>query len=224
MIASSQLVRRGERAEALLEAEPWDLLVLDEAHHARRRAAATGEEDRPNALLALMRRLKDRTDGLVLLTATPMQVDPVEVWDLLSLLGLAEEWTAERFLRFFEDIGHPNPSHEAVARAARLFRAAEAAYDSMTDGARATHRRSVAAENGQGAAGATRRAGGDAVAEAGERGALGGIGRDALLDTDSPPGLAAHARTAAPLLPRGDARHGDRRAPGRGPVHRHDRR
>ena len=132
VIASSQLVRRGERAEALLEAEPWDLVVLDEAHHARRRAAATGGEDRSNALLALMRRLKDRTDGLVLLTATPMQVDPVEVWDLLSLLGLVEDWTAERFLRFFEDVGHPNPSHEAVARAARLFRAAEAAYGSVT--------------------------------------------------------------------------------------------
>ena len=101
VIASSQLVRRAERAEALLDAEPWDLVVLDEAHHARRRGAGTGEEDRPNALLSLMRELKDRAQGLVLLTATPMQVDPVEVWDLLSLLGIPAEWTAERFLGFF---------------------------------------------------------------------------------------------------------------------------
>ena len=126
VIASSQLVRRAERAEALLQAEPWDLVVLDEAHHARRRGGTTGE-DRPNALLGLMRRLKDRTEGLLLLTATPMQVDPVEVWDLLRLLGLPDAWTAEEFIRFFEHVGHPNPSNDAVARAARLFRSAEEA-------------------------------------------------------------------------------------------------
>ena len=132
VIASSQLVRRAERADALLEAEPWDLVVLDEAHHARRRGASTGE-DRPNALLGLMRRLKDRTEGLLLLTATPMQVDPVEVWDLLYLIGLPDEWTAQDFISFFEDVGHPNPSTEAVARAARLFRSAEEAYGPVGD-------------------------------------------------------------------------------------------
>ena len=77
----------------LEEAEPWDLIVLDEAHHARRRGAGSAQEKGPNALLGLMRKLKDRTQGLVLLTATPMQVHPVEVWDLLSLLGLPPEWT-----------------------------------------------------------------------------------------------------------------------------------
>ena len=131
VIASSQLVRRSDRAQQLLEADPWDLVVLDEAHHARRRASTKGE-DRPNALLALMRDLKDRTSALLLLTATPMQVDPIEVWDLLNLLGMPEAWTAERFLKFFEDIGHPNPAHEAMARSARLFRAAESAFGKAT--------------------------------------------------------------------------------------------
>ena len=128
VIASSQLVRRGDRAASLLAGDPWDLIVLDEAHHARRRGAGTQDEDRPNALLALMRELKDRTDGLLLLTATPMQVDPVEVWDLLSLLGMPAEWGSGAFLRFFEDIRHPSPSTDAMARNARLFRAAEAAF------------------------------------------------------------------------------------------------
>ena len=131
VIASSQLVRRSERAQALLEAESWNLVVLDEAHHARRRASMKGE-DRPNALLALMRELRDRTEAMLLLTATPMQVDPIEVWDLLSLLGLPEAWRVERFLRFFEDIGHSNPAHEALARSARLFRDAEAVYGYVT--------------------------------------------------------------------------------------------
>ena len=75
VITSSHLMRRRDRADALLdEAEPWDLVVLDEAHHARRRGAGGQKEGGPNALLSLMRALKDRTQGLVLLTATPMQV------------------------------------------------------------------------------------------------------------------------------------------------------
>ena len=51
-----------------------------------------------------MQGLQDRTRGLILLTATPMQVHPIEVWDLLQLLGLPPEWTAEAFLAFFDDI------------------------------------------------------------------------------------------------------------------------
>ena len=126
VIASSHLMRRRDRAAALLEeAAPWDLVVLDEAHHARRRAAGAAQEGGPNALLALMRALRERTQGLVLLTATPMQVHPVEVWDLLDLLGLPPEWTAEAFLQFFEDVEHPNPPPEAMERMARLFRAVE---------------------------------------------------------------------------------------------------
>ena len=126
VIASSQLMRRRDRAEVLLEeAQPWDLVVLDEAHHARRRAAGSAQEGGPNALLQLMQRLKDRTSGLLLLTATPMQVHPIEVWDLLNLLGLPADWTASAFLRFFEDIGQTSPSADAVERMALLFRAAE---------------------------------------------------------------------------------------------------
>ena len=129
VIASSQLMRRQDRALALLEqAAPWDLVVLDEAHHARRRAAGARKEGGPNALLALMRQLRAHTQGLVLLTATPMQVHPVEVWDLLNLLGLPPEWTADEFLKFFDDVDYPNPSPEALERMAQLFRAVERDY------------------------------------------------------------------------------------------------
>ena len=126
VIASSHLMRRRDRVPELIEdAEPWDLIIVDEAHHARRRAAGAAREGGPNALLALMRALKERTEGLVLLTATPMQVAPVELWDLLDLLGLPPEWTERAFLRFFEDVAHPNPSHEAMERMAALFRSVE---------------------------------------------------------------------------------------------------
>ena len=129
VVASSHLMRRRDRAKGLLEdAAPWDLVILDEAHHARRRAAGAAQEGGPNALLRLMRGLAGRTRGLVLLTATPMQVHPVEVWDLLHLLGLPPEWSADAFLRFFEDLEQPSPSSQALDRMAGLFRAVERSW------------------------------------------------------------------------------------------------
>ncbi len=134
VIVSSQLMRRKERAAELLSAEPWDLVVLDEAHHARRRGAGSGrDEDRPNALLGLMRQLRERTGGLLLLTATPMQVDPIEVWDLLDLLAMPPEWTAEAFVDFFENVERPEPSVLALERMAALFRVAEDSYGQVDE-------------------------------------------------------------------------------------------
>ncbi len=134
VIASSHLMRRRDRAVTLLAAEPWDLVVLDEAHHARRQGAGSArDDDRPNALLDLMRCLRERATGLVLLTATPMQVHPVEVWDLLDLLGLPPEWTAASFLSFFDDVEHPNPSTQAMDRMAALFQAVERSYGTLED-------------------------------------------------------------------------------------------
>ena len=133
VITSSHLMRRKDRAATLTEdAEPWDLVVLDEAHHARRRAAGSQLEGGPNSLLKLMRALKARTEGLVLLTATPMQVHPIEVWDLLDLLGLPPEWTAAAFLQFFKEVNQPNPSAEALDRMAGLFQAVERKHGAVS--------------------------------------------------------------------------------------------
>ena len=129
VIASSHLMRRNDRQPELCEqAEPWDLIVLDEAHHARRKGAGSASEGGPNMLLRLMRQLRHRTKGLLLLTATPMQVHPIEVWDLLDLLGVPPEWGEAAFLRFFEILEKPSPTHEEFDELARMFRATERAY------------------------------------------------------------------------------------------------
>ncbi|WP_324670272.1 DEAD/DEAH box helicase [Geochorda subterranea] len=87
LIVGTELARRQERQGDLLQAPPWDLIIVDEAHHARR--TGYDQPDRqPNQLLRLLQRLKDRTRALLLLTATPMQIHPREVWDLLRLLGV----------------------------------------------------------------------------------------------------------------------------------------
>lgn len=105
LLASAQMAKRSTRADALIEGKPWDLVVLDEAHHARRREFQD-KRLRPNQLLSLLQRLRDHTRGLLLLTATPMQLEPVEVWDLLSILGLGGRWGAgpEGFLRFYREL------------------------------------------------------------------------------------------------------------------------
>jgi len=121
VIVSSHLMRRKDRAKELLEeADPYDLIFLDEAHHARRQG-----DKGPNQLLHLMQQLKKQTQGLVLLTATPMQVDPIEVWDLMNLLGLPPAWNTENFKRFFDYASSDNPSHSELEFMARLFRSVE---------------------------------------------------------------------------------------------------
>ncbi len=134
VIASSHLMRRRERAPELAEqAEPWDIIVIDEAHHARRKSPGLAGERRANRLLDLLHRIKERTKALIMLTATPMQVHPVEVWDLLSVLGLPPEWSEEAFLKFCAAVDHPSPSHQDMEFLAALFRATEARYGAANE-------------------------------------------------------------------------------------------
>ncbi len=110
LLASSQLAKRGDRRKEVLAARPWDLLVVDEAHHARRKDFLQPVY-RPNRLLSLLNDLKaaDKYAGLLLLTATPMQINPLEVWDLLTVLGVGGRWGADEgaYLRFFSEMRKP---------------------------------------------------------------------------------------------------------------------
>ena len=116
-------MRRADRQRELLDAADWDLLILDEAHHARRRGAGSTQEKGPNALLGLMRKLQAKCGSLLLLTATPMQVHPVELWDLMDLLGLPDEWHRDDgiFLRYFQRASG-NPSAEDLEYLGRCAR------------------------------------------------------------------------------------------------------
>ena len=49
VLATSHLARRAARRQEVLSSGPWDVVFVDEAHHARRR----GHTDEPNALLRL---------------------------------------------------------------------------------------------------------------------------------------------------------------------------
>ena len=111
VLVSSQLAKRRERRSEFWYGPEWDMVVVDEAHHARRKGY-DAKRRRPNRLLELLEGkdkhpgLAAKTRGLLLLTATPMQVHPVEVWDLLTQLGLPGRWGAHEsyFLRYFEEL------------------------------------------------------------------------------------------------------------------------
>lgn len=134
VIASSHLMRRRERVpELAVQAEPWDILVIDEVHHARRKSPGLAGERRPNRLLDLLHQISGRSKSVLMLTATPMQVHPVEVWDLLSVLGLPPEWHEEAFLKFCAAVDHPSPSHEDMEFLATLFRATEKSYGNASE-------------------------------------------------------------------------------------------
>ena len=117
-LASSQLVKRRDRQATLLAAQPWDLVLVDEAHHARRKDFLNLSTYRPNRLLELLNALQERADGLLLMTATPMQVHPIEVWDLLNLLGLSGAWGADgrNFLHFYQQLRGESPDWNFVLR------------------------------------------------------------------------------------------------------------
>ncbi len=112
ILASSQLAKQRRRRREMLEAEPWDVVLVDEAHHARRRASGSGP---PNLLLELLAGgrgqpgLKDRCRCLYLLSATPMQVHAVELWELLRLLGMGGRWGSgeDAFSKYFEELRRP---------------------------------------------------------------------------------------------------------------------
>lgn len=93
-IVSSGLVsRRSEAAQHLLRLH-YDCVILDEAHRARRHNLGErrdGEAPDPNNLLRFMHELAERTRSLLLATATPVQLRPIEAWDLLDILSRGDE-------------------------------------------------------------------------------------------------------------------------------------
>jgi superfamily II DNA or RNA helicase len=93
-IVSSGLVnRRAEAAQHLLRLQ-YDCVILDEAHRARRHNLGErrdGEAPDPNNLLRFMLELAERTRSLLLATATPVQLRPIEAWDLLDILSRGDE-------------------------------------------------------------------------------------------------------------------------------------
>lgn len=94
-IVSTGLVKRNSDAVPYLEGNYYDCVILDEAHHARRRNLGDRHRDEAadmNNLYRFMFNVAPRTRSLLLATATPVQLDPIEAWDLLNILARGNEF------------------------------------------------------------------------------------------------------------------------------------
>lgn len=89
-IVSQGLMVRGSPECQHLLAREYECVIVDEAHRARRRNLQPGcehEKPDPNNLMRFIEQIASRTRSLLLGTATPMQMNPVEAWDLLWLIA-----------------------------------------------------------------------------------------------------------------------------------------
>ena len=85
-IVSTGLMMRDSMEREHLLGLRYSLVVLDEAHKARTRQGFGKGAGTPNELLAFMRAVAERSEHVLLGTATPIQTSPEDLWDLLRIL------------------------------------------------------------------------------------------------------------------------------------------
>ncbi|MYC64342.1 MAG: hypothetical protein F4X16_16180 [Caldilineaceae bacterium SB0661_bin_34] len=117
LIASWHLMRQPTWRSRLLQGPDWDLVIVDEAHHARRRSPGSDLKSgirRPNQFLELLEEvLPQIARTLWLLTATPVQLHLVELFDLLNVIKPDSEPQSSplgswfKFERFYTALAAP---------------------------------------------------------------------------------------------------------------------
>lgn len=102
--------------EFFSDSPEFDVVVFDEAHHARYLDVSNPQKRRDNSYLRMLKRLSTCTPGLMLLTATPMQIDPSELWALLQTLDASGQWSETEFRRFYDTAALPTLEEWNTAR------------------------------------------------------------------------------------------------------------
>ncbi|HYE12466.1 MAG TPA: helicase-related protein [Patescibacteria group bacterium] len=105
---------RLEEVKQLITDTNWDLVIFDEAHHLRRQLDFSSSI-RSNKAYDLAEELSFKTDGLLLLTATPMQLHDFEFFSLTELLDPTLYGGYENYERYKNsDLPIINSIHRAV--------------------------------------------------------------------------------------------------------------
>ncbi|MEI6258904.1 MAG: helicase-related protein [Deltaproteobacteria bacterium] len=95
IVSTGLIVQDSEERQHLLERK-YGTVILDEAHKARRRGGLGQKKGEPNNLLDFMLRIGLRTRNLLLGTATPIQTEVQELWDLLRILNAGADFVLGR--------------------------------------------------------------------------------------------------------------------------------
>jgi len=95
IVSTGLIIHNSEERQHLLERK-YGTVVLDEAHKARRRGGLGEKKAEPNNLLDFMVRIGARTRNLLLGTATPIQTEVYELWDMLKILSSGADFVLGR--------------------------------------------------------------------------------------------------------------------------------
>jgi superfamily II DNA or RNA helicase len=112
VIASWHYVRGSGRRypEVLTSSKFFDLVVIDEAHHARRKRYLGSGKTESTRLYELVSELSITSPHLLLLTATPIQLYEVEAMDLLNIIGVGGPWVHEELFETYFRVLRSEPS------------------------------------------------------------------------------------------------------------------
>jgi superfamily II DNA or RNA helicase len=106
IISQGLIVHGAEIIQHLLELE-YECVIVDESHRARRQnLRPEGENDipNPNNLMRFLYQLSPRTKSMLLATATPVQMYPIEAFDLLEILSQGNDQVlGNEFSRWRQD-------------------------------------------------------------------------------------------------------------------------
>ncbi|MEE4359115.1 MAG: phospholipase D-like domain-containing anti-phage protein [Desulfococcaceae bacterium] len=94
------------REAGLLLKKKFGTVILDEAHKARAKGGLGNKAREANNLLAFMLQMAKRTRHLILGTATPIQTDVRELWDLLEIINSGAEFVLGDKLSLWRDFDH----------------------------------------------------------------------------------------------------------------------
>ena len=119
VITSSSFAVYSEERRQEIALAGWDMVIIDEAHHARRTWQGEHKYTETN-LYKLAEMLADpdmgRAQAFLLLTATPMQLHRYELYSLIELLDPALFPTFEDFDEHADRVGGLNAAVEMVRR------------------------------------------------------------------------------------------------------------
>ncbi|MGE5604089.1 MAG: SNF2-related protein, partial [Bacteroidota bacterium] len=108
-IISQGLIINGREQfiEQLLSMD-YECVIVDEAHRSRRKNLGDGKENQkpqPNRLMDFLLKISTNTKSMLLATATPVQMYPVECWDLLYILSQKNESVlGDKFSKWRNDV------------------------------------------------------------------------------------------------------------------------
>lgn len=97
IISTGLIMHQREHGEFIKEAgiilsQKFGTVILDEAHKARAKGGFGEKAAQPNNLLCFMQQMGRRTRHMILGTATPIQTDVRELWDLLDVLNCGADF------------------------------------------------------------------------------------------------------------------------------------